>query len=42
MKNGLIIDCFEANGGYLKVGERQPVLQIRNAVTEEDGQMRFV
>lgn len=32
----------EANCGYLKVGERQPVLQIRNAVTEEDGQMRFV
>ncbi len=31
----------EANCGYLKVGERQPVWQIKNAVEEEDGQMRF-
>ena len=31
----------EANCGYLKVGERQPIWQIRNSVTEDDGQMRF-
>ena len=37
----MAMKLVEANCGYLKVGERQPVLQIRNAVTEEDGQMRF-
>ena len=31
----------EANCSYLKVGERQPIWQIRNSVTEEDRQMRF-
>ncbi len=31
----------EANCGYLKVGERMPVWQIKNSVTEENGQMRF-
>lgn len=31
----------EMNCGYLKVGERQPIWQIRNSVTEENGQMRF-
>lgn len=31
----------EANCGYLKVGERQPIWQIRNSLMEEDGQMRF-
>ncbi len=31
----------EANCGYLKTGERMPVWQVRNAVTEEGGQMRF-
>ena len=31
----------EANCSYLKIGERQPIWQIRNSVTEEDGQMRF-
>lgn len=31
-----------ANCGYLIVGERQPIWQIQNAVTEESGQMRFV
>lgn len=31
----------EANCGYLKAGERQPIWQIQNSVTEDDGQMRF-
>lgn len=31
----------EVNCGYLKVGNRQPIWQIRNAVTEDSGQMRF-
>lgn len=31
----------EANCGYLKTGERMPIWQIRNAVTEGSGQMRF-
>lgn len=31
----------EANCGELKIGERQPVLQIRNFMSETDGQMRF-
>lgn len=31
----------EANCGYLKVGERQPIWQIKNAETEKNGQMRF-
>lgn len=30
-----------ANCGYLKIGERQPIWQIQNAVMEESGQMRF-
>lgn len=31
----------EANCGYLKVGERQPMWHIKNSVSEKDGQMRF-
>lgn len=31
----------EANCGYLKVGERQPIWQIKNSVEEENGQMRL-
>lgn len=31
----------EANCSYLKVGERQPIWQINNTETEENGQMRF-
>lgn len=31
----------EMNCGYLKIGERQPVLQIKNSVEETNGQMRF-
>lgn len=31
----------EANCGYLKIGERMPIWQMQNAVTEESGQMRF-
>ncbi len=31
----------EANCGYLKVGERQPVLQIGSLVSEENGQLRL-
>lgn len=30
-----------ANCGYLKIGERQPIWQIKNSVTEDCGQMRF-
>ena len=30
-----------ANCGYLIVGERQPIWQIKNSVMEENGQMRF-
>lgn len=30
-----------ANCGYLIAGERQPIWQIKNSVTEEGGQMRF-
>ena len=37
MRNGLIIDCFEANCGYLKVGERQPNMRI----DDSGGQLRF-
>ncbi|WP_285823940.1 DNA cytosine methyltransferase [Schaedlerella arabinosiphila] len=31
----------EANCGYLKIGERQPVWQIKNFVEEKNGQMRL-
>ena len=31
----------EANCGYLKIGERQPIWQIKNSVEEENRQMRF-
>lgn len=31
----------EANCGYLKVGERQPIIQVRDFKTEDGGQMRF-
>lgn len=31
----------EANCGYLKVGKRQPIWQIDNAVAEKGGQLRF-
>ncbi|MDE6661997.1 MAG: DNA cytosine methyltransferase [Lachnospiraceae bacterium] len=31
----------EANVGYLKIGERQPILQIKNSIMEESGQMRL-
>lgn len=31
----------EANCGYLKIGERQPVWQIKNSVEEGNGQMKF-
>lgn len=31
----------EANCGYLKVGERQPIWRIENSVIEETGQLRF-
>ncbi len=31
----------EANCGYLKVGERQPVWRIENSIAEENGQLRF-
>lgn len=31
----------EANCGYLKVGERQPVWQRENSIAEKDGQLRF-
>lgn len=31
----------EANCGYLKVGERQPIWQINNSISDESGQMRF-
>lgn len=32
----------EANCGYLKIGERRPIWQISNMITEENGQMRLV
>lgn len=31
----------EANCGYLKIGERKPIWQIKNSVEEKNGQMRF-
>ena len=31
----------ETNCGYLKVGERKPIWQIKNSVEEENGQMCF-
>lgn len=31
----------EANCGYLKIGERQPIWQIENSVIEKNGQLRF-
>ncbi len=31
----------EANCGYLKIGERQPIWQIENSIMEESGQMRL-
>lgn len=31
----------EANCGYLKVGERQPILQMKFATQDKDGQIRF-
>lgn len=31
----------EANCGYLKVGERQPIIQVKDFKAEESGQMRF-
>lgn len=31
----------EANCGYLKIGERKPIWQINNMITEESGQMRL-
>lgn len=31
----------EANCGYLKVGERQPIWRIENSIMEETGQLRF-
>lgn len=31
----------EANCGYLKVGERQPIWRIENSIMEENGQLRF-
>lgn len=30
------------NCGYLKIGERRPIWQISNMITEENGQMRLV
>lgn len=32
----------EANCGYLKVGERQPILQMKYAIQDGNGQLRFV
>lgn len=31
----------EANCGYLKIGDRQPIWQIKNSIEEESGQMRL-
>lgn len=31
----------EANVGYLKVGERQPIWRIENSIMEENGQLKF-